>query len=62
MKRDLAYTLHKEMVEQLIVPSCINCEHWAPTETGGCLLFEGAQPPPGIVVLGCEHWEPDIPF
>lgn len=39
---------------------CTNCEHFA-TDRQLCTLYN-KQPPPRIVVGGCDAWQFDIPF
>lgn len=52
---------HKELVQDLVVQSCINCENWD-EKAEGCTLAGGQRPPAKVVVYGCPAWVPYIPF
>lgn len=56
-------TLHIQLVDRGILPSCLNCEHWKSTSSGGgCDLAQGATPPPATIVVACPEWQQEIPF
>lgn len=52
--------LQKELQNQQIIKNCVNCDDF---DTGQniCKKFN-ATPPATVIVVGCEHWVPDIPF
>lgn len=53
--------LHRELVNQFIVKSCLTCLSFAKDET--CLFYPGnPRPPASVIVFGCPSWELDIPF
>jgi hypothetical protein len=52
--------MHKKMVDNGLLTSCINCEHWHP-KTEQCGLFN-QRPPVPVIVYGCPEWQFDIPF
>lgn len=61
--------LHKALIDQVVVPSCINCGHWSANDAepppegtrNWCTKFN-QYPPETIIVLSCDSWMMDIPF
>lgn len=62
--------LHKKLIDNGIVPSCISCEHWGmnhgsvtgkPPKEEICRLYN-IRPPATVITLGCKDWDWDIPF
>jgi len=53
--------LHKALVQQLVVRSCLNCENFDEKQET-CSLTQGKKPPATIVVFGCIQWTQHIPF
>lgn len=62
LKSETADLLHRELIDQCIVKSCLNCLSFdAKVEV--CLFYPGKPHPPAkVVVFGCPSWELDIPF
>lgn len=54
-----ANPVHRYLVDQQVLPTCLNCSQFN-KETNLCLLA-GVQPPPEVLVFGCERWD-NIPF
>lgn len=52
--------MHKKMVRNFLLSSCLNCEHWD-KKPEQCRKF-GMKPPLEVIVYGCAEWEQDIPF
>jgi len=52
--------LHKELLSNFIVHSCINCDDF--NEANETCSQVNQRPPAKIVVFGCPKWTPSIPF
>lgn len=52
--------MHKKMVENGLLTSCISCEHWNAKDER-CEKYK-VRPPTNVIVLGCDEWVWDIPF
>jgi hypothetical protein len=52
--------MHKKMVNNGLLPSCINCIEWIKKEEM-CGKYN-VRPPVEIIVYGCESWDMGIPF
>jgi hypothetical protein len=52
--------VHREMIQQQIFRSCINCEHFN-EKTEYCGVAH-QRPPAKVIVFGCPKWMADIPF
>lgn len=50
--------LHKELIEMLIVRSCLNCGYF---HNAMCAKWN-ATPPPETIVYSCPSWTPRLPF
>lgn len=65
----MAYAaLHRDLIDQALFRSCLNCLHFAqpvpgmggPSET--CALYK-TRPPASVIVFSCgPAWEADVPF
>lgn len=53
--------LHKKMVDNGILASCLGCEHWSGNKTATCQLHK-ATPPLDVIVFGCTDYLWGIPF
>lgn len=63
LKSETSDLLHRELVNQFIVKSCINCLSFDHRKTETCLFYPGnPRPPASVIVYGCPSWELDIPF
>jgi len=51
---------HELLVQRGILPSCVNCELW--DEKQELCTKWGRRPPAKVIVIGCQHHIPDIPF
>ena len=52
--------MHKKMVDNGLLTSCINCEHFD-KKARICTKYK-VEPPAEVIVYGCPEWEFDIPF
>jgi len=50
------------LVENGIVRSCINCEHFRSRDDLGYCDVAKQTPPPKVIFYGCPAWEMEIPF
>jgi hypothetical protein len=53
--------MHKKMITNGLLSSCINCMHWSGMKTEMCEKFK-TRPPLTVIVYGCPEWEHEIPF
>lgn len=62
LKIQAGIALHKALVMNNSLPSCINCENYEPTNDY-CKKFD-THPPADIIVFSCgiNNWEGIIPF
>jgi hypothetical protein len=64
--------LQSSMVQVGNWPCCLNCDYWGarakldgkhrPEGAVGCGRANLAIPPPDVIVVGCEDWDPELPF
>ena len=59
MNYEQSQQLHKELVKQGIVATCLNCEHF---DKEKCLLAPAFALPAVVVVFGCPKWIQAPPF
>mgnify|MGYP005849459143 CR=1 FL=1 len=52
--------LQEEMIRKQVWSSCLNCDDWEKKEKR-CSRFM-TQPPPEVLVVGCQFWYEEIPF
>lgn len=52
--------MHKKMVENGLLTSCVSCEFWDKKADACGKHF--ARPPIEVIVYGCKDWVWDIPF
>ncbi len=50
----------KELSDHHLIRTCGNCTH-VDLKQNQCLLFKQT-PPIAVCVVGCPHWESDLPF
>jgi len=62
LKSEASDLLHRELVNNFIVKSCLNCLGFD-QKVEVCLFYVGSpRPPAPVIVFGCSSWELDIPF
>ena len=68
-KTDTRALLHKTLVQEQVVRSCLNCDYWGEyvgvTDEEEIYMVCGKVnqlPPPEIIVYGCDQHCPDIGF
>lgn len=54
-----AQVLHRFLVRQGAVSTCMNCCHYQPN--GNCEVAQ-AVPPAEVLVFGCPSWDNILPF
>lgn len=55
-----AVKFHKELVENCVLRSCLNCEYWL--SSAGTCIPANARPPVDVIVFGCDNWARNLPF
>jgi len=61
MNSKLQDELHRALIQDCIVHSCLNCEQFN-AEKERCTHAPEHPLPTTVVVYGCKSWEPSIPF
>lgn len=54
--------LHRGLIQEGVMRSCINCEHWSTKGNNFVCSLANKTPPPETLVFGCESWNFNIPF
>lgn len=62
LRKQAGIALHRTLVENQSMPSCLNCAHFEPTNEL-CIKFD-RHPPAEVIVFSCgvKDWEGSIPF
>lgn len=61
MTPEIRKMFFKELLDQNIIQSCLNCEHWN-SHKEKCDKFQDT-PPSQIIVFSCgKDWKANVPF
>lgn len=60
MRAEFAVKSQTSLIENYVIQSCINCEHW--NDKQNVCRYYDALPPPQVIAVGCGMHDFDIPF